>query len=87
MSHPLRLHAVSPGKDNLPMIGAGSALTEMKRTLQTLIDFLFRHQSFRHGVFLMTGTGIIPPDSFTLKTGDTISISIEGVGTLINTAA
>ncbi len=62
-------------------------LSEMKRTLQTLTDYLFRHQSFPHGVFLLTGTGVIPPDSFTLHSGDTISISIDALGTLTNTVA
>ena len=40
--------------------------------------------AFPHGVFLMTGTGIVPDDDFTLLPGDTISITIEGVGTLVN---
>ena len=39
---------------------------------------------FPKGCFLMTGTGIVPADDFTLKVSDRIEISIEGIGTLIN---
>ena len=59
----------------------------MKRTPEELAGFLFRECTFPDGVFLMTGTGIVPPDSFTLKPGDTVSITIDGVGTLTNTVA
>ncbi len=49
---------------------AAISLSEMKRDPQTLVDYLYRDQSFPHGCFLLTGTGIIPPDSFTLQSGD-----------------
>jgi 2-dehydro-3-deoxy-D-arabinonate dehydratase len=62
-------------------------LSEMKRDPKTLVDFLFRDQSFPHGCFLLTGTGIVPPDSFTLQAGDQIQISIDGIGTLVNRVA
>ncbi len=60
---------------------------QIKRPLPSLADWLFRENSFPHGCFLMTGTGIVPPDSFTLHRGDEIRITIEPVGTLINTVA
>lgn len=60
------------------------ALSQMKREPQTLVDFLFREQSFPHGCFLFTGTGIVPPDDFTLASADEIRITIEGIGTLAN---
>jgi 2-dehydro-3-deoxy-D-arabinonate dehydratase len=63
---------------------AAIKLSEMKRDPQTLVDYLYRDQSFPHGCFLLTGTGIIPPDSFTLQSGDEIRISISGIGTLAN---
>jgi 2-dehydro-3-deoxy-D-arabinonate dehydratase len=63
------------------------ALTELKRAPQTLVDYLFRHNSFPHGCFLMTGTGIVPPSSFTLASGDRIRIAIEPIGTLENEVA
>jgi 2-dehydro-3-deoxy-D-arabinonate dehydratase len=64
---------------------AGSTtLAEMKRTAQVLVDYLYRECSFPAGCYLMTGTGIIPPDTFTLQRGDEIRISIEGIGKLVN---
>jgi 2-dehydro-3-deoxy-D-arabinonate dehydratase len=62
-------------------------LAEMKRDPATLVEYLYRESSFPHGCFLMTGTGIVPPDSFTLKSGDQIRITIETVGTLLNDVA
>jgi 2-dehydro-3-deoxy-D-arabinonate dehydratase len=62
-------------------------LAEMKRDPQTLVEYLYRDQSFPFGCFLLTGTGIIPPDAFTLQSGDEIRISISGIGTLVNHVA
>lgn len=61
-----------------------TTLAEMKRTAQVLVDYLYRECSFPAGCYLMTGTGVIPPDSFTLRRGDEIRISIDGIGTLVN---
>ena len=63
------------------------ALSEMKRDPQALVEYLYRDQSFPFGCFLLTGTGIVPPDSFTLQSGDVIRISISGIGTLVNHVA
>ena len=62
-------------------------LTELKRDPKSLVEFLFRDNSFPAGVFLMTGTGIVPPSSFTLASGDRIRITIEPIGTLENEVA
>jgi 2-dehydro-3-deoxy-D-arabinonate dehydratase len=59
-------------------------LTELKRDPALLASYLFRDNSFPMGCFLMTGTGIVPPDSFTLHPGDTITITIAPIGTLSN---
>lgn len=59
-------------------------LTELKRDPQTLVEYLFRDNSFPCGVFLMTGTGIVPPSSFTLERGDRVRITIEPIGVLEN---
>ncbi|MGH7943817.1 MAG: fumarylacetoacetate hydrolase family protein [Opitutaceae bacterium] len=59
----------------------------IKRPLPSLADWLFRENSFPQGCFLMTGTGIVPPDAFTLQRGDEIRITIPPVGTLINPVA
>jgi 2-dehydro-3-deoxy-D-arabinonate dehydratase len=59
-------------------------LDQMKRTFDDLIDWLFRDNSFPEGVILLTGTGIVPPNEFTLEAGDLVSIEITGIGTLTN---
>jgi 2-dehydro-3-deoxy-D-arabinonate dehydratase len=55
-----------------------TSTSKMKRTFQDLADYLFRELEFPHGVFLMTGTGVVPGDDFTLAGGDIIDISIGG---------
>lgn len=62
-------------------------LTEMARTFESLIEWLGRDNSFPDGVVLLTGTGVVPPDDFTLAPGDRIAIDITGIGRLINTVA
>lgn len=64
-----------------------TTLNELKREPQELVEFLFRDNSFPDGVFLMTGTGIIPADEFTLQQGDKIRIAIDGIGVLENFVA
>jgi 2-dehydro-3-deoxy-D-arabinonate dehydratase len=59
-------------------------LTELKRDPVLLVSYLFRDNSFPMGCLLMTGTGIVPPDGFTLHQGDQIRITIAPIGTLIN---
>jgi 2-dehydro-3-deoxy-D-arabinonate dehydratase len=64
---------------------AGSTnLSNLKRAPAMLVHYLYRDNSFPNGCFLLTGTGIVPPDSFTLREGDEIRITIDGIGTLIN---
>lgn len=60
------------------------SINTMKRKHQDLVAYLFRECRFPQGCFLMTGTGIIPPDDFTLQVGDTTKISIDDIGTLVN---
>lgn len=62
-----------------------TALNQMKRELPELVEYLTRECSFPTGCFLMTGTGIVPPDDFSMISGDKVQISIENIGTLINT--
>jgi len=61
-----------------------TTLAQMKRRPQELVDYLYRDQTFPTGCFLLTGTGIVPPDSFTLQPGDIVRITIEGIGVLVN---
>ncbi len=61
-----------------------TTLAQMKRSLDELVQFLFRDNSHPQGCLLMTGTGIVPPDDFSLRSGDVVEISIDGIGTLVN---
>jgi 2-dehydro-3-deoxy-D-arabinonate dehydratase len=63
------------------------AISQMKRQHTELVSYLYKECSFPSGCFLMTGTGIVPPNSFTLQSGDTITITIQYIGTLKNTVA
>jgi 2-dehydro-3-deoxy-D-arabinonate dehydratase len=56
----------------------------MARPFEDLIDWLGRDNSFPRGVILLTGTGIVPPDDFSLQSGDVVQITIDGIGTLTN---
>lgn len=69
------------------VFSGATQLSQIKRSFAELAGFLFRDNSFPRGAYLMTGTGIVPPDSFTLQAGDEIRITIEPIGTLMNTVA
>jgi len=62
-----------------------TTLASMRRTPRELVAFLYRENSFPDGCVLLTGTGIVPPDEFTLRSGDHIRIAIPPIGTLENT--
>ncbi len=64
-----------------------TTLAQLKRTPAELAGFLFRDNTFPTGTYLMTGTGIVPGDEFTLKSGDVVKITIDGIGTLSNPMA
>lgn len=83
-SSEIRMEILRAGK---VAYSGNTPLSAKKRTSQSLVSFLFRHCSFPNGCFLMTGTGIVPEDSFTLQHGDEIRISIDGIGTLTNFVA
>ena len=68
-----------------PVFTGSTILTELKRTFSVLLEYLYRDNSFPNGCFLLTGTGIVPPDEFTLQQKDEIRITITGIGTLVNT--
>jgi 2-dehydro-3-deoxy-D-arabinonate dehydratase len=60
---------------------------EIKRSFGELAGFLFRDNAFPAGCFLMTGTGVVPGDGFTLRADDRIAITIPTIGTLVNRVA
>lgn len=61
-----------------------TSIDNIKRSFSELLDYLGRSQSFPHGAMLLTGTGVVPDDDFTLDEKDVVSIHISGIGTLCN---
>jgi 2-dehydro-3-deoxy-D-arabinonate dehydratase len=61
-----------------------TSVGQIKRSFAELAEFLFRSQDFPHGAVLLTGTGIVPPDHFTLRERDVVNIEISGIGSLQN---
>jgi 2-dehydro-3-deoxy-D-arabinonate dehydratase len=80
----IQLEIARQGK---PVFTGSTTLAELKREPKELAKFLFRDNTFADGVFLMTGTGVVPANDFTLAHGDAIRISIEGIGVLENYVA
>ncbi len=64
-----------------------TSINNIKRTFTELLDYLGRSQSFPHGAMLLTGTGVVPGDEFTLAAEDRIRITVSGIGTLENPVA
>jgi 2-dehydro-3-deoxy-D-arabinonate dehydratase len=71
----------------LVVFAGSTTLAAMKRTPEDLVSYLYRETSFASGCLLLTGTGIVPPDDFTLAAGDEIAIGIDHIGTLVNRVA
>lgn len=80
----VKLEIVRGGR---PAFEGSTNLGQMARTPENLVEWLGRETSFPHGAVLLTGTGIVPPDEFTLASGDEIRITIDGIGTLGNRVA
>ncbi len=78
----LRIH-----RDGERVFDGATSTSRMRRTPQELAGWLYRELTFPQGAFLMTGTGLVPPDSFTLQSADRTEIEIEGIGILHNTVA
>jgi len=68
-----------------PIFKDSTNLGQMKKKPKELVEYLFRDNSFPHGCILLTGTGIVPPNDFTLHPNDEIYITIEPIGILVNT--
>lgn len=71
-------------RNNKKVFEGSIAISQIKRTLQELVSFVYRECSFPHGCLIMTGTGIVPGSDFTLQSGDQIKISIDNIGELVN---
>ena len=66
-------------RDGASAFSGQTRTSQIKRTLEELVEHLYRELDFSHGAFLMTGTGIIPSEAFTLQSGDQVSITIDGL--------
>jgi 2-dehydro-3-deoxy-D-arabinonate dehydratase len=66
------------------VFSGSTKVSQMARSFEDLVSWLARENSFPDGLVLLTGTGIVPADDFTLAPGDVVSISISGIGTLTN---
>ena len=77
----IRLHIERGGKTAFE---GSTSVSAMKRGFDELIGWLGKETSFPHGAVLLTGTGVVPPDDFTLAPGDVVHIDITGIGRLTN---
>ena len=73
-------------RDGAEVFSGSTNTSEMARTCQELADWLQRHNDVPNMTAVLTGTSIVPPPEFTLQEGDSVSITIEGIGTLVNDA-
>jgi 2-dehydro-3-deoxy-D-arabinonate dehydratase len=64
------------------VFSGSTSIRDMKRTFEDLVAALFEELSHPAGAVLLTGTGVVPPDAFTLQDGDYVRIAVEGVGVL-----
>jgi len=71
-------------RDGTSVFYGDCSVGQIKRPFTELAEYLFRSHTFPHGAVLLTGTGIVPPDNFTLRENDTVRISISGIGALEN---
>lgn len=74
-------------RNNNPIFTGEVRIEKIKRSLKELVSYIYRESSFPHGCMIMTGTGIVPGNEFTLHTGDQIVIEIDNIGRLVNTVA
>jgi len=79
--------AVSIRRAGAEVFAGATSISQIKRSFSSLGEYLFRENAFPYGCYLMTGTGVVPPNDFTLQSGDEIAITILPIGTLTNTVA
>jgi 2-dehydro-3-deoxy-D-arabinonate dehydratase len=71
-------------RNEIKMYEGNTTISRMKRMLPELVSYLYKEMDFETGCFLMTGTCLVPPTDFTLQPNDRVTISIDGIGTLVN---
>jgi 2-dehydro-3-deoxy-D-arabinonate dehydratase len=73
---PIRLDILRAG---VGVFGGETRTAQIKRELHELAGYLFRELTFPQGAFLLTGTGVVPGEDFTLRSGDVVRIAIDGL--------
>jgi 2-dehydro-3-deoxy-D-arabinonate dehydratase len=76
--------AVQISRAGQAVFSGQTSVSQIKRTFTEMAEYLFRSQTFPHGAVLLTGTGVVPGDDFTLNVGDVVRIEISGIGVLEN---
>jgi 2-dehydro-3-deoxy-D-arabinonate dehydratase len=71
-------------RDGDVVFSGETSTANMKRRFEELTKYLFRDNPVPRGAIMLTGVGVVPPDDFTLKHGDLVEISMEGLGTMRN---
>jgi 2-dehydro-3-deoxy-D-arabinonate dehydratase len=74
-------------RDGADVFAGETGVNQIKRSFPELAGYLCRSQEFPHGAVLLTGTGVVPPNEFTLAAGDVVRITISGIGELANPVA
>jgi 2-dehydro-3-deoxy-D-arabinonate dehydratase len=78
----IRLRVVGPGGEEL--FAGETSTARMGRSFDELVEWLLRDNPVPAGSVLLTGTGLVPPDDFTLEPGHVVEITVPGIGTLRN---
>jgi 2-dehydro-3-deoxy-D-arabinonate dehydratase len=84
---PFEIHMRIFGESGSELFGGETSTARMKRSFGELVEFLTRENPVPSGSVLLTGTGLVPPDDFTLEPGHVVEIHVPGIGTLANPVA
>ena len=86
-SEPFRIHMRITGRDGAELFAGETSTSRMKRSPRELAEWVVRDNPVPPGSVLLTGTGLVPPDDYTLEPGHTVEIEIDGIGVLRNEVA
>jgi 2-dehydro-3-deoxy-D-arabinonate dehydratase len=81
---PVEIHLRISGADGTELFAGETTTARMRRTFPELVEWLLRDNPVPAGSVLLTGTGLVPPDHFTLEPGHVVDIHVPGIGTLTN---
>ena len=84
---PLEIRMRILGPDGAEMFAGETSTARMRRSFDDLVSWLLRDNPVPPGSVLLTGTGLVPPDDFTLEPGQRVEIHVPGIGTLVNDVA